>query len=414
MASISRDRNGLKRIQFVSTDGRKSIRLGKTSMRQANAVKVMVESLVSTRRTGQTDNVTAQWISELDDEMYDKLAAVGLVDPRKNLLLGQYIHDYIKNRTDIKTATTTVLGHTKRNMIDFFGEDKPLRDISQGDADLWRVYLKEQGLSENTIRRRCGIAKQFFKAAVRSKYIQSNPFADLKSAVHGNESRLYFVSRDEIDKVLDQCPDMQWRVIIALARYGGFRCPSEVLSLKWTDIDWDQGKILIHSPKTEHHPNGESRLVPLFPEVRAILLDAFEQAQEGDEYVVTRYRDRTANLRTQFHRIIRQAGLEPWAKPFQNLRSTRQTELEERWPSHVVCAWMGNSQAVARKHYLQVTDDHFEQAVQNEAQYPAVQGGMTKDEKSEKAVLHELTSPYETAQSVSMGDTGLEPVTPCV
>ncbi|MFO1019389.1 MAG: hypothetical protein U0903_01625 [Planctomycetales bacterium] len=42
--------------------------------------------------------------------------------------------------------------------------------------------------------------------------------------------------------------------------------------------------------------------------------------------------------------------------------ATRQTELTERFPSHVVCAWLGNSQAIATKHYLHVTDEHFERA----------------------------------------------------
>ena len=36
----------------------------------------------------------------------------------------------------------------------------------------------------------------------------------------------------------------------------------------------------------------------------------------------------------------------------------------------VVCAWIGNSQPVAAKHYLQVTEDHFRKAVQNPVQYP--------------------------------------------
>ena len=36
------------------------------------------------------------------------------------------------------------------------------------------------------------------------------------------------------------------------------------------------------------------------------------------------------------HRIIRRAGLTPWPKPFQNLRSTRETELAETYPLHVV------------------------------------------------------------------------------
>ncbi|OHB57221.1 MAG: hypothetical protein A2Y07_00115 [Planctomycetes bacterium GWF2_50_10] len=47
---------------------------------------------------------------------------------------------------------------------------------------------------------------------------------------------------------------------------------------------------------------------------------------------------------------------------FQNLRSTRETELAETWPEHVVCAWIGNSKAVARKHYLQVTEEYFDRA----------------------------------------------------
>ncbi len=30
----------------------------------------------------------------------------------------------------------------------------------------------------------------------------------------------------------------------------------------------------------------------------------------------------------------------------------------------VVCEWIGNSAAIAAKHYLQVTDQHYEQAAQ--------------------------------------------------
>ena len=50
------------------------------------------------------------------------------------------------------------------------------------------------------------------------------------------------------------------------------------------------------------------------------------------------------------------------------MRASRQTELEETFPTHVVCKWMGNSPKVAQKHYLQVTDSHFEKAVQNPVQ----------------------------------------------
>ena len=89
------------------------------------------------------------------------------------------------------------------------------------------------------------------------------------------------------------------------------------------------------------------------------MADAFDNAQPGDEYVITRYRDTNSNLRTQFERILRKASVQPWPRLFQNLRASRETELVNDFPLHVVMAWLGNSPAVATRHYLQVTDEHF-------------------------------------------------------
>ena len=58
------------------------------------------------------------------------------------------------------------------------------------------------------------------------------------------------------------------------------------------------------------------------------------------------------------HKIIKRAGLEPWAKTFQNLRSTRETELFKLTGGNIkaVCTWIGNSPEVALKHYAQITE----------------------------------------------------------
>ncbi len=65
---------------------------------------------------------------------------------------------------------------------------------------------------------------------------------------------------------------------------------------------------------------------------------------------------RSCNLRTTFLKIIRRAGLTTWARSFHSMRSSRETELSERFPIHVVAACLGNTPEIARKHYLQVTD----------------------------------------------------------
>jgi hypothetical protein len=89
----------------------------------------------------------------------------------------------------------------------------------------------------------------------------------------------------------------------------------------------------------------------MFPELLPNLLEVFGEAEPSPEYVITRYRSSNCNLRTQFERIIRKAGLVPWPKLFQNLRATRVTELLDRWREPMVCRWMGHSRLVARKHY---------------------------------------------------------------
>jgi hypothetical protein len=101
----------------------------------------------------------------------------------------------------------------------------------------------------------------------------------------------------------------------------------------------------------------------------------FGKAELGAVHVITRARDTSVNLRTHLTRIIKRAGLEPWPKLWHNQRSTRQTELAERYPIHIVCAWIGNTRDVAQDRYLQVTDTHFESAAQNPARQQSESDG---------------------------------------
>ena len=55
----------------------------------------------------------------------------------------------------------------------------------------------------------------------------------------------------------------------------------EHLALRWEGIDWDRGRMTVYSPKTEHHEGGESRVVPIIPELRTYPEAAFEVAPEG-------------------------------------------------------------------------------------------------------------------------------------
>lgn len=426
MASVVNDGNGRRRVSFTGLDRkRRSLRLGKISEKRAHEIRRHVEVILSCAGSGTVlEQKTADWIGDLPDDWHSKLAAVGLVDPRQSAesrripTVSELVDVYIAKQTRQKEATKTVWRRVKRHLVAYFA-DRPIDEISTGDAEDWMNYLLGIPLAEATVRRACGVARQFFGYAVRHKLIAENPFVakEIKTAVRGNDAKFYFISAADAEKILDACPSQEWRVIFALSRWGGLRCPSEHLALKWGHVDWEHNRLIVESPKTAHHQGHERRVIPLFPELREQLDALYAEADPG-EFIITRYRDAGQNLRTTFEKIILRAGLKPWPKLFHNLRATRQTELADRFPAHVVSQWIGNSQAVAREHYLRTTDEHFsraatEQTVEKATRNPtrAVPESTRTEGKSDAP---EMQKPLQNRgfSRKPVGTTGLEPVTP--
>lgn len=360
---------------------RRLMSCGTKSKQLANRIMVQIDLLVTAKRNGLAfEGETVQWLQGVQTAMRERLQEFGLLGDEKRpemMTLGGFLDDYFSRRSDIKPSTRTAWGHTVRNLKDFFGSDKPLVGITAGAAADFERFLKagarvnayaeteaDDSLSAATIRKRIGNAKAFFQAAVEYQLIDRNPFEKFKTASPVNRKRSFFITNEMTEKLIDAAPDSQWRLLIALCRWGGLRNPSETLALRWDDINWDTGRMLVRSSKTEHHEGGESRWTPIFPELRPYLDEAWELL--GDEpalYVIHRYRSVEQNLRTQFLKIIKRAGLAAWPKLFINLRSSRATELRDHFPSHVCAAWLGHTEAIADRHYRQVTDEHFEQAI---------------------------------------------------
>ncbi len=407
MAGVQRDEKG-PFIQFTGPDKvRRKLRLTGFADRKAERYAEKINALNRHAKYGMPlDDDLSSWIRSLQDKdgsIATKLVEYGLL-PRQNPAsriviptLGAFLTAYINGRSDVKGATNNNYRQTERNLLAFFDADRLIDTITAGDADEFRLWqlrptvkgeadkLKSgEGLADNTVRRRCSIAGQFFQAAVRKGLIKSNPFEGVGGVVRSNKERMYFVTATEAVKVLEACPDNETRLFFALSRYGGLRTPSEHNRLRWDDVDWARNKFLVHSPKTERHIGGESRWVPIFPELRPYLQKAWDEAPDGAEFVLSKYRNQV-NLRTRFRKIIKRAGLTVWEKLFQNLRSTRQTELAAVYPLHKVCSWLGNKAAIAQEHYLQVTDADYDFAATKTTAAAVVQSGAVVEGGAEVA-----------------------------
>ena len=227
--------------------------------------------------------------------------------------------------------------------------------------------------------------------------VASNPFAEVsaKSVVRLDQRR--FVTQEETTKLLYACPNHHWRSIVALARYGGLRCPSEVLSLRWQDIDWDKQRINV--PRPRQPIMAKRAIIPLFPSSRC--RRSLGVSTRGAIYVVDeRYRMSSNGSNGwrnctphDLEKIVRRAGLVPWPKLFHAMRSSRETELAQDFPIHVVTAWLGNTPTIAMRHYLLTTNADFERAA----------GGKTR---TEKAVQNPVQQSQETSCNEEQPENG--------
>jgi len=366
--------------------------LGRVTKKTAERFENNIDTFLHERRCNlPVSREVSSWLADLDDALHGLLVDRGLVAPRARVgTLGEFIDDYIVNRSDVTERRRGKLSNAKRRIIDFFG-DVELRSITAGSADEYARWLLKQ-VASTTAQKECQIASQFLRHAFRKELIPRNPFAGVSVGAATNDDRQVFIPRDTIAKVLDKCPNWQWRSVVALTRYGGLRCPSEVALLKWSDIHWDTERITVTSPKTARYGKA-TRVVPLFLELREALDEAFSMADEGETWVIPMLGgEPNKNLGTTFKKIVRRAGVEVWPKPFQNMRSSRQTDLEQDFPTYVVCRWLGNTPKIAHKHYLKVTDDHFKMATHS--------GGRTGDKRGTQPPVSPRTESQQKPQSV--------------
>ncbi|TVQ80203.1 MAG: hypothetical protein EA380_03545 [Phycisphaeraceae bacterium] len=362
--SVANDAGGTRRVLVKGADGqRRTIRLGRGSLEVARQIDERVQALSVAVLTGTpTPHRVTEWLAALSDEYHGRVARTGLVAPRvkrETRTMAGLLEAFTEHlEANNGGRTYTHHARVKRTMLAMFGADTDPDTITPLDAERWRASLVASKYATPTVSKDVKTARQVFKYALKMDYTTNprNPFADVTAGTMSNPDRAHFVKRETIAKAIEAAPNTHWRLLVSLARYGGLRIPSEIAAMEWGDIDFEGARLWIRSPKNKNHGDG-GRWVPMFPELRTPLLDAFELAEDGEVLVFggQRWSD-SSNLRTQFKRILKWAGVTPWPRLFHNLRASRQTELAAEYPLATACAWIGNSRAVASGHYLQVTD----------------------------------------------------------
>ena len=344
MASLTR--RGESAVLRFSRHGRRfKASLGPISEHAAQRTRLNVERLIATADAGlPPDHDLLCWLKSVGGRLQDVLVNAGFHEADACWSLGKYLDRHGHQTTNRRRIVAGEL-------LALWGPDRPLAGLTTRDG---RAYWDSLRNGENTRRSKVVNARALLRRAIDERWIAGgDPFRDIRTSFQETRTRHAWVGQDMLKAVLDQTSDDEFRLILCCSRYGGLRCPSEVLAMQWEDVDWETRRLSVRGK------GRRTRTVPLFPPLYEAFQEALLSATVAHGFIVTR--NRSERLERILVRLMRRAGVW-WPRPFHNMRSSRQTELLKEYPIHVVCQWLGNSPSVAVRHYAQATPDDWDAA----------------------------------------------------
>ena len=351
-------------IHFKFRGERRFLSLGsKYGKEECDEIARYVDKLVTACETDAAlDRRSLAWLDSISDDLRERLANVDLIRIKRVPTLGELWAEYWNvEYWDLKPTTQSSKRTAKRRFFEFFDESRKVDEIGKRDAQRFADELSKRMVEAS----KAGVirdVRRVFNWGVDAELCEKNPFNGIKRGSFRNKAREYYVSIQDYRAMLDACPSPMWRVVLALYRIGGLRF-EEALRAQWSDVDFARGRLLVHSPKTERYKGRESRVVPLFPELRSELEKLWDETPEGGSLFIIAANRTT--IRKHVERIVFLAGLNRWERLIQNLRSSRAIEIAREFGELAEAEWIGHSPKVARDHYLHVLDEDFDRALQS-------------------------------------------------
>jgi integrase len=359
MASVYRHKSkGFYAVVTLPSRTRCQIYLGHVTKAAADNVARKLGALMASNRIGEPPAPeVAAWLSILiatKSPIVKRLEALGLLAvwsrPADVPTLADYWAAYVERRRDYSDGTRRGWKTAWLHVGAAF-PSATLASITVAEA---KQFSRDLLLSSAPTHARqiLNRLRMVFNDAIDAKIIEQNPFKGIVIAAKADKTRRFYVPEPVALQVLDAFASLEGRALFALARWCGLRMPHEPLALRWSDVDWANGRLAIPRA-TKTGP----RVLPLFPMALRELQTLYDVAPEGSTYVFNRARGSAAtSWRNWLEKALDVAKVPQWPSLWNNLRRSCRTDLQKRFPGHVCDAWLGHSGKVAADYYLLVTE----------------------------------------------------------
>lgn len=280
-------------------------------------------------------------LQQVDDNTYIKDTKLKYSD----FLEGEWLASKALKLRPVTLGTYTL--NIKRHIVPYFKEQEISKITTQMIEKFYAHLATKSGLSERSILDIHKILKSSFKTANKRRYISYNPVADAEAPkVPRKEMAVW--NLEETTRFLKQTESSKLYLVFLIALTTGMR-QSEILGLRWKDIDFDEGVLnvrqtLSHDGKhliTETKTKSSLRTISLTEKLAAELKKHektinMERLAAGEDYrdhnlvVCTRVGTplNPRNVLREFYRLMKKAKV-PKIR-FHDLRHTVATLMLSR------------------------------------------------------------------------------------
>ena len=284
----------------------------------------------------------------------ERVRVLGYTPPGKETLaeiIPRYLaHQRARLTAGAYTRTRGIVGSHLKNA---FGQLR-LADIRRGDVQRY-VTERSADVAPGSVVRELNVLKHLLNLAMDWELIPRNPCERIKPP-RVPAGRVRYLQPTELRAVLETCP--QWlRPIVALLVFTGMR-RSELLGLRWLDVDRQGGRILL--PQTK---NGDGRTVWLNA-LAGQALDSVPRngARPTDRVFPASEHVSPENVSVAFLRACRKVGIADFR--LHDLRHTAASWLRRQGADiHTVAQLLGHKDLRMAARYQHLSPTYLQAAV---------------------------------------------------
>jgi integrase len=254
MASIvKREKSRFYTACFTSRDGRQLKRSTKTTDRR-QALQIAME-LEGVERQAQAGSLTTTQLRKVLNDVSEKVTGDTLLAPS----VEEYLADWLQSIAARNSpATLERYGNTVKLFVATLNgkAKKPITAVTPKDVEDFLTSRLNGGVAPKTAIVDLKTLNTAFRRAEAYGTILKNPVSAVRPPKAESSERDVF-THEEVQKLLDATPTLEWQTLIILGYFVGARL-GDCVGMKWDNVLPEEGVIVYHQQKT-----GKKVIVPM-------------------------------------------------------------------------------------------------------------------------------------------------------